>query len=91
MNDKQFKKWEEKYDRVRKIFCPYCGKEYKDEEYECISYYGSGDNDLAEVECSYCEKLFYVEEIVDRTYKSIKNEKELKISPPYLFVDSREK
>ena len=77
MNDEQFKKWEERYRKARKIFCPHCGEEYEDDEYQCISYYGTED-ELWEIECPNldCEKIFYVEEIVDRTYKSMKSEEE---------------
>lgn len=77
MNNKQFKKWEEKYEKDRKIFCPFCGEEHEDEYYECISLYGT-KKELWEVECVNCEKIYYVEEIVDRTYKSMKSEEEQK-------------
>ncbi len=72
MNKEWSKKWEERYQREHNILCPYCEKEYKDEEYECISYHGSTDTGLIEVICSYCERTFYVKEIVDRTYEAVK-------------------
>ena len=69
----EFKKWEERYQRKHKIICPYCEEEYEDDEYQCISYYGTED-ELWEIECPNldCEKIFYVKEIVDRTYKAVK-------------------
>lgn len=71
MSKESLKRSEERYEKEHKIFCPYCEEEYKDEEYDCISYYGS-ENGLTEIDCPHCERTFYVEEIVDRTYKTVK-------------------
>ncbi len=75
MDAEQSKKWLERYERNRKVFCPHCGEEHEDEYYECVSLYGT-EKELWEVTCINCEKIYYVEEVVDRTYKSMKSQEE---------------
>ena len=63
-----------KADRLdRKVVCPHC---FSDIEYlddpeffiDLITIYG--DDGPVEVECPNCEKSFYVNEIVDRSYQT---------------------
>lgn len=71
-----------RYDWVQwladKIWCPYCHTEYPLEEAseELVTYWG-GD-DIVEVECGECEKSFFVEELVRRTYTSGKTVEEVR-------------
>jgi len=65
------KEWSNEYDRTHHIKCPHCGKDYTDDTefhiaHNTISYYG--DEGVCECECNSCEKTFYVEEHVDRTW-----------------------
>jgi uncharacterized protein with PIN domain len=50
----------------RQIRCPLCGElQSSDDGAYPVTYWGEGPE---EVECQQCEKKFWVEEIVDRTY-----------------------
>lgn len=55
---------------TKNIHCPWCGKEYICDEgdEDLITYWGDGD--IQEVLCYHCDKTFYVNEYVERTFKS---------------------
>jgi uncharacterized protein with PIN domain len=62
----------DQWDRDHSIRCPHCDKEIFDEEYSHVSYHGT-ENNPREERCHDCEREFWVHEIVDRTYRSVKS------------------
>jgi DNA-directed RNA polymerase subunit RPC12/RpoP len=56
--------------KARKIWCPYCGTEYHDEEYSHVNYHTPDEPKVAT--CHHCDKDFLVKEHVERTYKTAK-------------------
>ena len=75
MNYEAFKQnWEEEHS----VKCPYCGEDYtNDSEFfeDLITYHG--EDNIRKKECSECERVFYVKEIVDRTFEVAKTLKDL--------------
>lgn len=70
--------WDRVFERMCKeeeIRCPHCQYLLEGEETcDFISYYG--EEGAQEMDCPHCDKLFWVEELVRRTY-------EVTISDPY--------
>ena len=60
------------WERDHAIHCPYCDAKFDDEEYSHVSYHGT-EYEPMEQDCGSCERTFYVHEIVDRTYRTVKN------------------
>jgi len=55
------------------IRCPYCRHIQDNDDYAYpVSYWGS-ECGPTEYECDFCKKIFYVTEIVDRTYEVSKD------------------
>ena len=57
------------YEEEHSLKCPYCGEDYThDSEFkeDLITYHG--EDGFIKKECQQCEKVFYVEESVDRTW-----------------------
>ena len=67
MSYEDFKKsWDEEHS----IKCPYCGEDYtNDSEFkeDLVTYHA--EEPPQEKECGNCEKKFYVQEVVDRTWE----------------------
>ena len=67
MDYETFKKsWDEEHS----IKCPYCGEDYtNDSEFkeDLVTYHA--EEPPQEKECGNCEKKFYVQEVVDRTWE----------------------
>ena len=60
----------------RNIFCPHCGVRQPNDDFQYPVNYHSPD-EAHEEECCDCEKVFFVQEHVERTYKSAKTAEEL--------------
>jgi hypothetical protein len=63
--------WEKKFKESHEVTCPHCGRDYtRDSEFlsdnELITYHG--EEGPVKVECTSCDKEFYIDEVVDRTY-----------------------
>jgi hypothetical protein len=61
---------EKNFEEEHSLKCPYCGKDYAhDSEFkeDLITYHG--EEGPVKKECGQCEKIFYVEECVDRTWE----------------------
>ena len=54
--------------RDSEIHCPFCDALYEDEDNRHITYHGDGPAKAAE--CETCEREFFVEETVVRTYET---------------------
>jgi hypothetical protein len=68
----------ERYKREREIVCPHCNELQANDDCQYpVTYHGSSDNGYAETDCQSCGKEFFVDEIVQRTYRVGKTEKEL--------------
>lgn len=69
---------EKRYKEEREIKCPHCGtvQENDDMQYP-VTYWG--EPEISEFECQNgdCEKIFFVEESVSRTYKTGKTKEDL--------------
>lgn len=53
----------------REIICPYCKTEQsQDEKYGHISYHG--EDSKRKIQCEECDKEFWVEEFVSRTFET---------------------
>lgn len=60
---------QENTQREREIICPYCkGEQSQDEQYSHISYHG--EDSKVKIQCENCDKEFWVEEIVIRTFET---------------------
>ena len=60
--------------------CPYCAYKYeigKDELYDMVSYWG--DQDIHELQCYECDQIFYVDEVVHRSFEVGKTREEIEI------------
>jgi DNA-directed RNA polymerase subunit RPC12/RpoP len=62
----------------KRIRCPHCNEVNEDDEYEFVSMYGTiyNDDGLYEHECGWCGKVFFIHELVDRTYTTGKTHEE---------------
>ncbi len=66
------------YEEEHSLKCPYCGEDYThDSEFkeDLITYHG--EDGIIKKECQQCEKEFYVEESVDRTWNVAKTKEEI--------------
>ena len=68
---KNFEKQQAAREKARSIWCPHCGAEYRDEDYDYVTYWGEHDGDWEPV-CDECEKPFELIELVERTYETKK-------------------
>jgi uncharacterized protein with PIN domain len=71
-------KWKEQQARERAAVCPYCNHVHSmdsptsDMESFPITYWGEGDKSVVEFTCEECERDFWVQEQLTRTFKSTK-------------------
>lgn len=69
-------KWDKIFEQMRKdeeIDCPYCGYIHEGEDtYDHITYHG--EDPAKEMDCSNCDKPFWVQETVRRTYECTKED-----------------
>ena len=67
-----FEEFSARYDKEHSVFCPHCGKEQQnDDGFFPVTYHGSSDSgEYEKLDCQSCEKTFFVDEKVDRTYKT---------------------
>lgn len=74
--DDKLKIWEKKCKEEREIRCPFCGnlQENDDGQYP-VTYWG--EPGITEMDCQGCEKNFFVQENVRRTYEVSKKESDL--------------
>jgi len=73
-----FKKFEESFRKEHSLKCPFCGEDYTtDSEFkeDLITYHA--EDGIIKKECQQCEKEFYVEEIIDRTWNVAKTKEEI--------------
>lgn len=67
--------WEAKYRREREIHCPFCDYcQSKDDGNYPVTYWA--EDGPEEMECESCQKTFFVEERVVRTYATGKTREE---------------
>lgn len=78
MDNEAIERWLEERRESMLIRCPHCGWVFDDDESFCVSYHGSRDKGGPyEIECcGACEKTFFVNEEVARTYESYKTRDE---------------
>lgn len=76
--DEKIKKWSEKWEKDHALICPHCNKTIYPSDIEfmerLITYHGE-DGPIYK-ECPYCEKGFWVNEKVNRTWDEFKTAEE---------------
>ena len=62
------------------IICPYCKqKQSSDTLYANVTYWGS--DETKKIQCEECEEWFYLNELVERNFETIKIEEKKEATP----------
>jgi DNA-directed RNA polymerase subunit RPC12/RpoP len=73
--EKMYQKFEQEREEEQSIRCPFCNeKQSNDDGAFPVTVWGG--NEATEFNCQYCDKTFFVKEIVDRRFEVAKELKE---------------